>query len=374
MSPKGNIGDCITPNIEELTNLSKKYNISKEDILLISLNIDGVNSNYSSKRLRFRLNSENNEFFIATSNNSSTPWKIKYDKLYLRGTIIGDVTNLTEDTCDNTYFRRFVKKDNNEIATAMTLNSNSRSSCNGCQFCGTYILTEKDADDNNLTTFDRLSKKLSLILPKNENGLASLKDIEDVGIVTGCFKDEKETVEHILMVNDVLKNEFNFNGLLKYIGSQIKSKDALDQIKQNCNNFGYYFTIECFERRDELLKPSKRMTLEETREILQTAKDIGMETGILYILGLDSIESIRENMPLYASSLTRIPIINTMQDYSGTHFLLRNKNAANIEYYLQTRSIIENVFDKRIQPKLWENYRGIFFNTFNGEKLIEPKI
>jgi hypothetical protein len=378
MGPNTNIGNYITPNIEQATNLSHKYSISYEELLLISLNIDGVNSNYQSNRVRFRLNMKGNEFFIATSNNNYSPWIIKSDKLYLEDNLIGNIKKLKEDTCDSTYFRRYIKKDNKEIPTAITLNSNSRSSCNGCEFCGTYTLNKKDAKKNDLTTPDKLRKKIQSLFPnkteKQINDKSRLYTISDIGIVTGCFKDEEETVNHILMVNDVLKNDFGFNGLLKYIGSQIKTPESLKILKNNCENFGYYFTLECFDRRNELLKPTKRISLEESREILHTAKNLGIETSMLYILGLDSIESFEKNMLDYKNCLTRLPVINTLQDYSGKQFLLRDSYASDIEYYLRARNIMENTFNTHLKPKVWENYRGIFFTTFNHKKLDDIRI
>ncbi|MGV8086937.1 MAG: hypothetical protein ACP5N1_04865 [Candidatus Woesearchaeota archaeon] len=376
MDPNNFVGNHFTPSIDKLLEYSKLYLIPEKDLFLMSLNIDGVSSEFSSNRLRFKLNIGEN-FFVATSNSNThnkTPWEIQENKLYLYNTFIGDITNLVEDVCDNTYFRRFIEIDGHEFATAITLNSNSRSSCNGCQFCGTYTLKEKDIGDNDLTIPSKLVDKLNVILPKDKNYYPSMKDIIDVGIVTGCFSNEKETVDHILMINDVLKNSLGFNGLLKYVGSQIRSKDALDMLNATCDNFGYYFTLECFDRRDELLKPSKRVSLEQTRKILSYAKDIGIKTNILYILGLDPLESLQNNIVNYRDCLSAFPIVNTMQDYSGKQFLLRDKQATNIEYYIHARKIFENTFNNFIVPNVWENYRGIFFTEFNGKKIDSLKI
>lgn len=214
-------------SISQIQRLSKKYRVPEEDIILIGLNCLGAQANIPDTRIRFKLklNTFNELFYLAICiNTSKTPFLIKKNNLYFYNEQIGKIIEEEKDTCDATYFRR--------NKTALTLNSNSRSQCQGCKFCGTY---RQEAEDIfNLLSPKRLSLYITQILQKSN--LKDLSKIIDIGICTGCFKNEKETLSHILMVRHVLK-KFGFNQELKYIGSQITSKASLDILKKQHHKF-----------------------------------------------------------------------------------------------------------------------------------------
>ena len=50
-------------NIKRLIELSIKYNIPTEDLLLLDLNLSGVKLKLQSKRVRFELESTNKDIF-----------------------------------------------------------------------------------------------------------------------------------------------------------------------------------------------------------------------------------------------------------------------------------------------------------------------
>ena len=124
-----------------------------------------------------------------------------------------------------------------------------------------------------------------------------------------------------------------------------------------------------------MLKPEKRISLDKSREILNAAKNLGIKTTILYIQGLDPLDIFSEEIKKYAPVLTDFPIINTMQEYIPGQADLRDPSAKNIDYYLNARKILENIFkDKNLKPKVWQDYRGLFFTKYGGEKLNGIKI
>ena len=101
---------------------------------------------------------------------------IKKDILYLDGEKIADVHNIEKDTCTSTYFRNNKK--------AITYNSNSRSKCVGCKFCGTYSLSEDDyMDFSNSSKIKNYFEKLL-----HDNNIDGMDKIEDVTVCTGCFE------------------------------------------------------------------------------------------------------------------------------------------------------------------------------------------
>ncbi len=360
----------ILSSISEAEYFSDNLDIPLIDILLISMNLEGVHTNkINSPRVRFKMRPVGDQnYYFALTNDNQSRWIHDGKTINFLGEIIGYLHKVEEDTCDNTYFRRYVNLFGKEIGTELTLNSNSRSNCAGCKFCGTYKLDPEDREEKGLTAPEKLRKKLNKVVM--DEGVTDLSHLLGIGIVTGCFRDETETLEHLLMINDVARKDFNFQGEIKYIGSQIRSKDSIKKLSEYASPFGLLLTVECFTRRKAMLKAAKQMSLEDGREILAEAKSKGMSTTILYILGLDPLEVFEKEISLYKEIVTKMPIINTMQEYIKGQRKLRSPDANRIEYYLNSRKILESEYkDTGLIPNIWENYRGIFFTEYNGEKL-----
>ncbi len=353
-------------DIKQAYQFSKKYCIPVEDIILITLNCCGIKADLPDKRIRFKLklNTFDELFYFALCvNTKNTPFSLRGNKLFFNQDLIGHITDRENDTCDSTYFRR--------NKTVLTLNSNSRSKCRGCKFCGTY---NQDAEDiNNLLTEERLGKRLNEILV--QNNIKDLSGFIDVSICTGCFEDEKEALDHILMVRRTL-NKFGFNRELKYIGSQITTETNLKDIQANAKPFALYFTVECFTRREELLRHNKAaVKIPDIKRILKSATDKGFDTSILYILGLESPEVVIKNFQEFLPYMTRFPIIDVFQNYLPEHELLRHPEARSIEYYLKIRKEIEKIYkDSNLRIRPWENYRPLWYLKFDKEKISDIRI
>jgi len=354
-------------NIAHATKLSKKYNISTEDIILIALNCSGLNANIPQNRIRFKfkLDAYPDQFYLALCvNTTPTPFSLKDSSLFLNNEKVGTAMNIENDTCDSTYFRR--------NKTTLTLNSNSRSHCRGCKFCGTY---NQDANDtNNLLTKDALINRINYVL--KENNMRDLSHFIRVTICTACFNSEEKTVNHILMVRDVLSRQFRFNGILRYIGSEIVSEKSFNTIKEEASPFALSLTLEIFTRRKKLLRKNKsKVSLDKARWILSKSIKSGFDTNILYILGLDPLKIVIRKFKKLAPLMNKFPIINLFQNYLPEHELLRNPEARTIEYYLEARKELEKIFESTsLRPESWEDYRPLWYLTFKNEKLNSIRI
>ena len=354
-------------NYDEATALSIRYEIPVEDVIMIAINRYGIVANIEDKRIRFKIKLHTDEavYYCAVCVNTySSPFYIDGQGiLYLERKEIGSIFEQEKDTCDSTYFRR--------NKTALTLNSNKRSQCKGCTFCGTYNL---DPDDNyDLNNRHSLSAYVEALLSKNS--LSDLSDIVRITICTGCFESESALVEHILMVKEVFEN-YGFDKRIRYIGSQLRSDSAMKQISENLKAFSLTYTVECFSRRQEIMRKEKGdIDIPGIVHILQRALSYGFSTNYLYILGLESLEIMEDGMLKLRDSINRFPGIQIMQNFTEEQEHQRIPEAKEIDYYLKARKMIERMYEKEgFKPRLWENYRGLFYTSYNSKALKSIRI
>ena len=337
--------------------LSIKYNVPLENVISIVLNRYGIiTDDTQDNRLRFELfilDSDKPIFYAVCVNTfKDSPFILKGNKLYLDNQVIAKVENIEKDTCTSTYFRNNKK--------AITFNSNSRSKCVGCKFCGTYSLSEDDYMD--FSSLENIKNYFNKLL--NDNNIKSMNSIEDITLCTGCFSNEDKLIEHLLMVNRAFK-EMDFNGRLNYIGFQLRDYNKIYELKKEIKDFGMYLTVEKFLDREQFMKSEKaNISMEEIKNLLNYTSSIGITSTFLYILGLEDLETVKKYMNYFKDSVNKYPIIQVFQNYTPYQENYRCKEAKDIEYYFKARSIIEETFkNTNLSPKSWENFRGLHLDN-----------
>ena len=357
---KMNKNICLNFNEDTVKVLSAKYNVPMTDVLLIALNRYGILADIPDKRIRFKLSLYCNTeiFYLAVCVNTfPSPFSIGKDGvLQLAGVSIGQMFDFEKDTCDSTYFRR--------NKTELTLNSNMRSQCHGCTFCGTYNLDPDDRVD--LSDKGKMRKFVEDYLKSNL--VNNLSDLLRITLCTGCFVDEMALVEHIISLYEVL-GEYGFSKRIHYIGSQIRSTEAMRTIKQTIPFFSLSLTVECFTDRKKRMRVEKgSLDLRSIHDILLQSKSFGFSTKYLYIVGLDSLDEMEKGVVYLANVVNRLPIFQIMQNYVPEHENERVLEAQKIEYYLKARKVVEKVMgDSDMKPRSWENYRGLFYTQYRNQ-------
>lgn len=353
--------------LEYFQKLAIEYGVSIQNVLAIALNRYGIIcKGVDDNRLRFNLCllGEDNETFFAVCVNTylDSPFELIGNELYLSGKLVGNVSNIEKDTCTSTYFRNNKK--------AITLNSNSRSKCVGCKFCGTYSLSEDDAVD--FSSVSNIESYFASLLDKNN--ISSMKDIENITVCTGCFENEDALVKHLLDLKEGTSN-LDFDGSINYIGSQLRDYDKVKLLKDTIGDFGIYLTIEKFLDREKFMKKEKAsLTLEKAWELLSYSSSIGVTSTFLYILGLEDLDTLRKYMEYFKDSINKFPIVQVFQDYTSHQEAYRCSEAHDVSYYLKARQIIDEIFrDSDLSPKLWECFRSLYHEKDKGISRVKTK-
>jgi len=355
-------------NIEAIIRLSEQYQTPLEDVLFIALNVHGIKLDCEYGRIRMDFRLADNElfdyakaqgeldYFFALPVNPESEFTLVEDVLSLNGMPIGRAINPEEDTSDLYYFRR--KK------TALNFNPNSRSSCAGCRFCYTSRLTPHDKQK--VETGADL--KISFENWMSKHDFADLSRLVRIAVVTGNYKNSDDLCQFLVECKRIVR-EYRFDGEIFYLGSQITTPEQFMRLSE-VQPFCICFSLETFERRDLLRPDKKALGLDDARKAMDCALGLGYEVNLSYIVGLEPLRVMDRNMYRFKEHINRFPIVNTFQKHKFQGPTLADPAADHLEYYLDARRILERLFGStNMRPLLWENYRSLWFLTFDGEPL-----
>lgn len=328
-------------NIKHLLELSEKYNILLEDLLLLDLNLSGVKLNLKSGRVRFELETTNNKIFslahskkiynyyLAIPTVDKSPYYFRNKKLYFNKTIIGNAIGVTEDYCDSSYPRR--------AATVLNINPNARTSCRGCKFC--YTIYQVPRDKECILTEKKINDFLCNWM--KEFSLKDLSSLQQVAIVTGCFPNEQNVIDYLIRLNKILRKKL-FKGELFYFGSQITNHASLNKLAK-LKPIGICYSLECYDNKNRefyLRDIKKNINVATMKKLFTYCDKLGIRVNYSYIVGLESLKTIKKCFSELLPFINSFPIVNTFQAHKWQEGQ-RHKNANNIDYYIRARKIIE---------------------------------
>ncbi|MCH5584857.1 hypothetical protein MK805_07700 [Shimazuella sp. AN120528] len=343
--------------------LEQKYSICVEDIMMIALNTLGVNSDFDSPRMRMKIRLKSRPEYllrlIVPPNRKKSPFFLTPTQLLFHGKPFADVFELENDDVVMGYFRKG--------GDVLTMNSNARSVCTGCVFCYNSL---EVAEDPRLKVLDDLDQYFHILA--NQQGWKDLSSLEQVCLSTGCFLYEHLAIQHLKNVRHTLNNH-NFKGQLNFLGSVIRSNEGFQELNQYTAPFKLTLTIECFTKRDVILKSSKADLLpEQMPDLLARAKAQGLDTTWTYIVGLDDLESAMEGIKSILPHTTKMPSINLFQSHNEFMQVFASGEVTNLEWYLKFRKEIEKLLiPTTLRPTTWECYRTLWYFTFDGKPMNE---
>lgn len=344
--------------------LSIEYNVKESEIIQIDLNRSGifledgeVKENF---RVRFKgkiLDDYETWFALPVRSKIDTPFRIKKGKIYFQDIQIGIAGDLMLDTCETSYHRG---------PHLLNLNSRSRSGCGGCRACihsyGKLYDATVIKDKDMLKTKDDIWNFF-------ENKKINVKDLAQIAVVTGLFKGEENVVEHMKLIDEVVK-EKGFHGELMYFGCEVNSEPALKELA-SLGRFSLIYALDNFSRREQLLSKAKSLiTIKNAKYTLDLAKKNNIKTTISYIAGLDTIDEMKNGFEYLKDSFSSFPIINVYQTQTTEQASVLTDEAKYLNYYLKSRKEIEKIFKHvTYRPKRWENYRPLWYRYFDDEEL-----
>lgn len=355
-------------DINAIARLAEKYSVPLEDVLFIALNTNGINfaCDYNRMRTAFRLAESNLfscakqrgelDYYFALPVNPNSPFALIDNTLFLQDTVIGQTIGQAEDICDSHYPRR--------KGTSLNLNPNSRTSCRGCQFC--YTAYQVPCDRKRLRTASDLKDFFEGWMTKYD--LSDLSHLIQVSVVTGCYENSDEVCQFLRTLKNVLM-EYKFTGKIFYLGSQITTREQLGGLTE-IKPFGICLSLETFERRELLRDKKKLIGLQDACESMDFAQELGYETNFVYIVGLESLRVMEYHFSVFKNHVNKFPTTNTLQMHKYHEVTLMAPDAHRLEYYLEARQLLERLFaGTSMRPLIWEDYRSLWYLTFNKEPL-----
>jgi len=337
----------------------------EEDALLLDINRRGVHMETTRARVRLRVKLRSCEHVLVIVpiwRDGSTPYHVRAGVLFRDAVGVADVLNVEFDDAVLSYARN--------AGQCLTLNTNARSRCTGCVFCH-YSLEDSEDPRMPSTTPYLQAYVFGLLLRHN---LENLRRISRVGLSTGCFENERAAIAHVTALYSELARA-GFRGGFHLLSSVVRSKNGLAELAAAIPGFHLILTVECFENRSTILKPSKSsMDLAEATRVLQRCRDVGLGCDYTYIAGLDRLSVARLGLRELNAYVTEFPKIQVFQPHAAFMRKL-DVSGSSPEYYDEFKQVVESDFIcTAMRPAHWQNYRSPWTLWFGDSPLSSPVI
>lgn len=342
-----------------------EHSVPALDALMIALNYHGMQPYGEHPRSRMRIRPLDNDEtwqIILPLDNDRSPFTMTEGGFELDGAPVAALVGSENDDVVLSYIRAGGR--------SLTLNTNARSRCTGCLFCPNVI---EDAADSTLDTESELEQLLRWIAA--DEGWGDLSEVDVITVCSGCFYNPESAIEHLGQLR-VAAERLGFDGRLHLLSSVIRSDEDLRQLADVAGACHLTLTLECFTRRELILKDTKAsLTLDDARRIMDTCRELDILADYTYVAGLDGLDASIEGIVALAPHCTTFPRIQVYQAHNDYMRRAQNKDASELEYFLKIRNAVEEVYaNLDLAPISWENYRPLWYSEFNGRPVKGPRV
>lgn len=229
-------------------------------------------------------------------------------------------------------------------------NPRNRGSCIGaCVFCQRAYqiptVAERDSRRDWLSTelVDQLEERYGYIIPTLRHAL----------VVTELYGNADE----YLTICEQIKQDMairGFRGQFSAVAQEIRSERQIRRHFNLVDGFDFCYTLECFDRRSQLMGKYKAIELDQIRGILSIAMETGFRyTMVNYIAGLDKLEGFMHGLDSMSEVLNAIGI-NIYVPYSDGHERIGSPDRLRLTYYWDILCAIIDRGMKVYGPELYE--------------------
>lgn len=354
--------NSLALTLADVNGLAHQYEVPVEDVLLIALNLHGILADQPRHRARVTVRlataPEVPWMVIVPLNAAESPFQLSGEELLLGPRPVAQVQRVDADEAVGGYFRN--------SGRAATLNPNARSRCVGCAFCPNTLEAAADPRLSEERELGELFEAMREQHPRHD-----LTELREVTVSTGCFEREAAAIAHLVGLRRVL-DTFDITARIGFLTSVVETDIAFARLAAQVSPFVLRLTVECFTRRDLMLKASKaRLPPSVLPDLLRRAQAAGLDTSYTYVVGLDPLADLRAGVGGLAPHVTDFPNFQVYQAHNAIMAGLRSPGAHAVEFYLQARRDIEQIMGASgLRPQAWEGYRPLWYFAFAGEELV----
>ena len=169
-------------------------------------------------------------------------------------------------------------------------------------------------------------------------------------------------------------DDLGFGGYLHLLSSVVLDDDDLFAYGKTCGTGHLTLTLECFTRRNLLLKDTKAsLTLEQACRIMDTCTSLGITADFTYVAGLDPLEDTVAGMSVLAEHSTTFPRIQVYQAHNDYihHARLPGASGPSTTSSSCATGSSRRFPDRLLVPTSWQNYRPLWYTSFAGVPVQE---
>lgn len=191
--------------------------------------------------------------------------------------------------------------------------------------------------------------------------LGDLKDFDKIILITGLFPDERAMVNHIKKMA-WHAHELGFRAKISYLGSQLKTAEALREVLEYLGELGltfsYNYAIEVFANREGRVDLAKGLDrLEDIRMRFEMFRANGLNSvKYAYVAGLDDLDSFAAGAKLLADvarpgiGIFKAENIEHRNRVANDHFIVDP-----VGYLCEMRQCYEELYGRPVYGNQWGN-------------------